>query len=510
MNYSIRKKMFFISMATTMFSFILIILSFNVLIRNHIERESTSQLNRAVKAMKAVSVTPFISEDGDGEGEGIHFGIEISQLPMAEIDEQKAHEIKISTTTSIVDYIDLNIGAIEEASGDLEYFLLDSSDGSVVYPVAATSYALRGENEVKYAEERKEEKGKYFRDKEINALHNFVEKNKINTPQRVNLNNTNYYIMETDIAGLTSAVFYKNIQPLEDLATNVNFILVGILIFSGIISIAAYMGLSNGMVQSIQKLCCFANDIGAGQLKEQKLCLNEKELMVLENDMNEMAKKLRIHDEQQKTFFQNVSHELKTPLMSIQGYAEGITSHVFENEKAEEAAEIILTESDRLTDMINNMLYLSRMDSKDRVEKKEIFEVTEALQGVMEQAQNITTDKKIIYEQVGEEVNVYGNREAFQKAVTNILTNGIRYANTKVVILCDCERNKIEIADDGNGIAQKDMPHIFKRFYKGEGGCSGVGLAIAQAAIEGMQGKLWAENRDGAVFTICLHPTERG
>ena len=108
---------------------------------------------------------------------------------------------------------------------------------------------------------------------------------------------------------------------------------------------AVVIRLTNGLVLSIDKLCSFSNDIGNGIFKPKMLNLKETELSGLETNMNHMAKKLSEYDAEQKTFFQNVSHELKTPLMSIQGYAEGISAKLFKSQKVIEAADIILEEN---------------------------------------------------------------------------------------------------------------------------------------------------------------------
>ena len=94
----------------------------------------------------------------------------------------------------------------------------------------------------------------------------------------------------------------------------------------------------------------------------------------------------------------------------------------------------------------------------------------------------------------------------FSQAVTNMISNGIRYAkkNIKVSLWKEEKRIKIKIADDGSGFSEEDLPHLFERFYKGRQGNFGLGLAIAQSAIEYMGGMVEAYNENGAVFLITL------
>ena len=100
--------------------------------------------------------------------------------------------------------------------------------------------------------------------------------------------------------------------------------------------------------------------------------------------------------------------------------------------------------------------------------------------------------------------------EKLERAIINILSNAIRHAHSKVEIRCDVSEKEIEIAihDDGDGIDEKDLPHLFERFYKGENGSSGLGLAISKDIVTGLGGRITAENmlkpQHGAKFTIQM------
>lgn len=508
MSYSIRKKVFLISISTTLCGFLLVITFFNVIIRNYIHKEATIQLNHAIASISPDTAVPIeaqysitlVTDDTkrlsqEMEPDNI-ITFSVSSIPVVKEGKESVSAVTAKSvvipdeTKTAVDSINWNL---MNDTYDMDYFVLDTSNNSLIYPFSFEE-----------SSEKENATVNFYKEPEIVALKEYALNHDISAPQRVRLNTSSYYVMEKEIGNETKAVFYKNVQPLEDLAAAINTILFLLLLLSGIVTIAATMGLTNGIVHSIQKLCAFANAIGEGNLQQQQLQLKEKELSVLEKDMNTMAQKLSEHDIEQKTFFQNVSHELKTPLMSIQGYAEGITSHVFENEQTEEAANIILTESDRLTEMINNLLYLSRLDSGNYVKKEEAFDCTEILKETVEQFQLFAAEKEIEYEQIGEAFLIEGDWEGFQKAISNILTNALRYADCEIKISCDCENRMIEISDDGMGIDEKDLPYIFKRFYKGKNGCSGIGLAISFAAIKSMNGTITAQNKNGAVFTICF------
>jgi signal transduction histidine kinase len=275
-----------------------------------------------------------------------------------------------------------------------------------------------------------------------------------------------------------------------------------LLIVISLLNIALNMGLTHGMITSIRKLCDFAKSIGAGDLREQKLNLKAKEFALLEKDMNKMAQKLSEFDVEQKTFFQNVSHELRTPLMSIQGYAEGISSHVFQEEKIEEAANIIVSESTRLGDMVENLLYVSRLDVQEHQSKKESIDLFAVIESVIESVGGLPNQKTIVWEKEGECFPVYGNEQELKRAFLNIVTNSLRYAKEKVHITGLSDQKLVQIQDDGAGIAEEDLPHIFQRFYKGAEGCSGIGLAITESILKDHHATIKASNQNGAIFEI--------
>ena len=210
--------------------------------------------------------------------------------------------------------------------------------------------------------------------------------------------------------------------------------------------------------------------------------------------------------ERQQTFFQNASHELKTPLMAIQGYAEGIQAGVMDTGSA---AEVILKESDRMTELVDELLDISKIDMGRQPLTLSEMDVRELLYDSMRAVEPIAAGGGITITPDFPEkpVMVSCDDTRLRRAVTNILSNGVRYARSELRLTCRADRRQvtIRIQDDGDGIAEEDLPHIFDRFYMGRSGKSGIGLALTKEIIHLHKGTIRAYNGDtGAVFEISF------
>ena len=209
--------------------------------------------------------------------------------------------------------------------------------------------------------------------------------------------------------------------------------------------------------------------------------------------------------ERQQTFFQNASHELKTPLMAIQGYAEGIQAGVMD---AGGAADVILEESDRMTELVEELLDISKIDmGRQRLTLSET-DIRELLyDGIRAVEPTAASSIAIVPDFPEEPIIVKCDDVQLRRAVTNILSNGLRYARSELCLTCRTDKRHvtIRIQDDGDGIAEEDLPHIFDRFYMGRSGKSGIGLALTKEIVHLHRGTIRAYNGDsGAVFEITL------
>ncbi|MCR8659840.1 sensor histidine kinase [Paenibacillus endoradicis] len=225
----------------------------------------------------------------------------------------------------------------------------------------------------------------------------------------------------------------------------------------------------------------------------------------------EMADELNRFNRAQKQFFQNASHELKSPLMSIAGYTEGIRDGVFEGESVRRGLDIILIESSRLKNIITEMTLLAKLDSEEDVYKPSTVSIKDLMQETLERVNPMTVKREVTlhcsYDD-DEQLEVFADQDKLLQAFINVTSNAIRHAQKHIYIHAVIKKNRIElsISDDGSGIEEEVLPYLFHRFLKGKNGDTGLGLAISRAIVERCGGTITAENRKegGALFTLSF------
>lgn len=235
------------------------------------------------------------------------------------------------------------------------------------------------------------------------------------------------------------------------------------------------------------------------------------EIGAVARTVHDMAAELHRNAEAQRQFFQNASHELKTPLMSISGYAEGIRDGVFEGEGVRRGLDIIMSESARLKKLVSEMTLLAKLDSEEDIYHYSSVSLMELLSETMERLDPVLTGKGIVARiECGsqEEARVHADRDKLLQALLNVVSNAARYARSRITVRLAAQdgRAVIRVEDDGAGISEELLPHLFHRFVKGKDGESGLGLAISRAIVERCGGKIAADNRPegGAVVSLEL------
>ncbi|MEG0306481.1 MAG: HAMP domain-containing sensor histidine kinase [Clostridium sp.] len=300
---------------------------------------------------------------------------------------------------------------------------------------------------------------------------------------------------------------YENIAISSKELFTINIFILIVLLCSIVFFTFLVLKLCNSVAKSILFLSNDAKKLVESTYKTEKMnSFDCEEIQHLNISIHKLAKRLFDYHTSQKIAMANASHELRTPLMSIQGYAEGIKHNVFED--INEPIEIIIEESIHLSDIVKSMLKLSELDSQNAEIDFQSINVYSTLNRFANKLRGLAfkTNKTIsIYGD--KDIHIETDERLLSEAVINVLSNALRYAKKNITIRFELIHGYIliHIEDDGDGICEEDIEHLFTRFYKGEKGNLGLGLSIAQSSIHYLGGEISAYNlKNGASFDIKL------
>lgn len=272
--------------------------------------------------------------------------------------------------------------------------------------------------------------------------------------------------------------------------------------------------ITKNITKPLDILCQSAEQIGNGEY--EMICdpFSTEELEELRISVNRMSKKLKASEENMRSFYQNVSHDLKTPLASITGYAQGIQYGLLKDPKA--ASEVIMKECLRMSDMVESILTLAKIENGSMKLELLAIPLDEFLEEQTVILRGSVGEKKLYLEGNVPEIEVKADAKLLIRVLQNAVSNCLRYAEHAVWISASCSGGMAEItvADDGSGIDEEELPHIFERFYKGRKGNFGLGLSIVQSGLACMGGNVSVENRKvpehGAVYKLRIPISEDG
>ncbi len=237
-------------------------------------------------------------------------------------------------------------------------------------------------------------------------------------------------------------------------------------------------------------------------------------LVAVVHDVTKQAKL----DDMRKEFVANVSHELKTPLTSIKTYTETILDDEMnlDDEEAKKFLNVILSESNRMSRLVSDLLQLSKFDYNKVAWNKIYFDLPELTKQVCEKHKiQADTKNQIVDCYITSNVPMcFADRDGVEQVVTNILSNAIKYTpengSIKVYVGCVHDDAYIKIIDNGMGIPEEDLPRVFERFYRvdkarsREMGGTGLGLPIAKEIIEANGGSISMKSEVGKGTEVVI------
>jgi two-component system phosphate regulon sensor histidine kinase PhoR len=253
----------------------------------------------------------------------------------------------------------------------------------------------------------------------------------------------------------------------------------------------------------------------AGMLKEDE---GRRGVIAVFHDITRLKELEKIR----RDFVANVSHELRTPLTTIKGYAETLLEGALKEEVASQFVQVIKRHSDRLEKIVEDLLILSKIESKAFQLRMESFSASDLIGDVLDFIKEPLNKKKISVsvDEIPPTLLVYGDRQYLEQVFINILDNAIKYGHERGrIIISGTERDQreveISVKDDGIGIPKEDLLRVFERFYRVDKGRShdlggtGLGLSIVKHIVQAHGGRVWAESQLGEgstfYFTLPLH-----
>lgn len=239
----------------------------------------------------------------------------------------------------------------------------------------------------------------------------------------------------------------------------------------------------------------------------------DDEITDLMHNFNDMAQGLQSNEYLNKAFVRNFSHELKTPLSAIKGYADLMVDSELTEDERKVYSRIISNEADRLSSLSRNMLQISLIDSQNIIKKNDDFNVAEQVRNVMLLQQIDWETKNIELDLDLDEIYTKSNKELTYQIWQNLFSNAVRFTpnNGKIKVILKEQPNSImfEIENDGM-IEEKDQDKIFDLFYVAEKSrnkqSSGVGLTLTKKIISRLGGTIEFHSKDSKTkFIVTLN-----
>lgn len=322
------------------------------------------------------------------------------------------------------------------------------------------------------------------------------------------------------------------ITPITKVTPRIKNIIWKVLIVVIIILAGTSGGLTlwiyRGMVMPLSKLKEATQNIKEGNLDFTLEPSGTDEISELCMDFEEMRKRLKEsaeekvqYDKESKELISNISHDLKTPITAVKGYVEGIMDGVADTpEKMDKYIRTIYNKANDMDRLINELTFYSKIDTNKIPYTFSKINVDTYFKDCVEEialdleAKNI---KMGYFNYTEESFQIIADAEQLKRVINNIIGNSVKYINKKDGIVNVRIKDvgdfiQVEIEDNGKGIAARDLPYIFDRFYRTDSsrnsaqGGSGIGLSIVKKIIEDHGGKIWATSKEdtGTVMYFVL------
>lgn len=271
---------------------------------------------------------------------------------------------------------------------------------------------------------------------------------------------------------------------------------------------------SRRILAPFQKLIAAIDELAEGNFDVRLNLGGTRKTREVSESFNHMAEELGSLELLRSDFVNNFSHEFKTPIASIRGFAKMLQREELSEQERREYLEIIASESGRLTELSNNVLNLSRIENQTILTNQSVFNCTEQIRRMIALLEPKWSKKKQQFFFEGDEIKICGNMELLEQVWINLLDNAIKFSGEGTVISLLLRKRPgcvlFTVTDRGPGISDKAREHVFDKFYQGDSSHgtrgNGLGLAITKKIVDLHKGSIRIVKTDasGTVFEVML------
>lgn len=320
--------------------------------------------------------------------------------------------------------------------------------------------------------------------------------------------------IKSDVGIIGAMLINMPIAPIDATVAILKRQLILITIVLVVVSVIISSFISKTLSKPIRDITNAAEGMARGDFDIRIKTKSRDEIGVLANTFNHMGSELTRIDELRKELIANVSHDFRTPLSLIRGYAETIRDVTGESpEKRERQLGIIIDESQRLGSMVDDILNLSQMQAGYIILSMEEFDIHDTVEGIRKRFEILCREHHIeLDNKVHGSHLVMGDEFRIEQVLYNLISNAFAHTPSggKVTISGSDlgERIRIEISDSGSGISEKELKDIWNRYYKGDrkGGRTlkghGLGLAIVKSILDAHKLPFGVKSREGEGTTF--------
>ncbi len=307
---------------------------------------------------------------------------------------------------------------------------------------------------------------------------------------------------------------FFGLGQVDDFTNKLSIIIAAISLLVLLVCIIISNFISDSIVNPIKYLTRIAMRMSKGNYKDKSRLKLKNEIGALSNAMNILSDEIIKHDELKNEFIANISHELRTPLTSLTGWAYTLKDGELDQETTELAHDILISESERLSSLLEELLDFSSLISGKISLNKDYFDLKICVEDITKQVfPKLEKNKETIELNIADASYLYyGDENRIKQVLINLLDNAVKFNKERGLITVNLYQDKdsyfIDVIDEGVGIEEGELKYIFEKFYTGKKSKShtGIGLAIVKEIVELHKGEIYIESKvdEGTKFTVKL------